>query len=206
MNRSSKQLLRVYSLFATVLAALGLASGCSSSTSSPGATGTSSSDLSGSYAGNITSGQSTCPGDWQVGQSAQVTVDAVQSGSAISLDVKGGAGLYVEVALGSSTFNGTVNGDVVSATLHGTAQQTDGNCTYTWAATFAGNLSGDTLAGTVTYAPVTNGGSDCTAKQIASCSEAQSFNGVRPSTGPSGLDGGVTVSVDASVSVSVDAS
>jgi hypothetical protein len=143
--------------------------------------------------GNITNGASTCPGDWQVGTSAQVSVVAVQSGGNVSLDVTGAAGLYVEVALGSSTFNGTVSGDAVSATLHGATSTTDGNCTYTWTATFAGAISGETLSGTITYAPVTNGGSDCTAHQITSCSEVQSFDGVRPATAPTGVDGGTTV-------------
>ena len=160
-------------------------SACSSSYSASGAPA----NIAGAYTGNITNGQSTCPGNWQTGQTAQVTITAVQSGSTVSLDVTGGAGLYVQLALGASTFNGTVTGDSVDATLHGTNAQTAGNCDYTWSATFDGQLSGDTLAGTVTYAPVTNGASDCDAKQITGCSEVQTFNGVRTANAPSGDSG-----------------
>jgi hypothetical protein len=168
-------------LFAT--ATLTCAAGCSSSsTNGSGSTEA----VSGAYTGNITNGQSSCPGNWQAGQTTHVTMNAVQSGGDVSLDVTGGAGLYVQVALGASTFNGTVDGESINATLHGTTSETDGNCTYTWSATFAGSLSGDTLTGNVTYTPVTNGGSDCTANQIEGCSETQSFDGVRPATAPTG--------------------
>jgi hypothetical protein len=204
MNRNSSNfsaLTGLTGLFLSSGVALALcATGCSSSTtpSGTGTTSTGATDLSGSYDGNITNGTSSCPGNWQAGQVAQVTIKAVQSGSAISLDVTGASGLYVGVALGASTFNGTVSGDAVTASLHGTAQQTAGNCTYTWAATFAGSLSGDTLTGNVTYAPVTNGGSDCTAKQVEGCSQVQSFDGVRPATAPTTeLDSGVVVTADA---------
>jgi hypothetical protein len=197
MNRTSSRFSRWIHLSSCgiggVVLALG-AAGCSSSgTGSTAGPGAGSADISGSYAGNITNGASSCPGNWQVGASAQVSAVAVQSGGNVSLDVTGAAGVIVQAALGSSTFNGTVSGDDVSATLHGTTSQTDGNCTYTWAATFAGTLSGDTLSGTITYAPVTNGGSDCTAHQITTCSEVQSFDGVRPTTAPTGVDGGTTV-------------
>lgn len=195
MKRTSSSFSRWVHLSSCCVGGLVLAlgaAGCSSS-GTGSVTGTGSTDISGSYAGNITNGASSCPGNWQVGESAQVSVVAVQSGGNLSLDVTGAAGLYVEVALGSSTFNGTVSGDDVSATLHGVTSETDGNCTYTWAATFAGSISGDTLSGTIAYAPVTNGGSDCTAHQITTCSEVQSFDGVRPATAPTGVDGGTTV-------------
>jgi hypothetical protein len=186
MNRSSLRISTFTTPAVTAMVALSCIVACSSSTGDGDGPAAS---VSGAYTGNITNGQSSCPGNWQAGQVAQVTMNAVQSGSDVSLDVTGGAGLYVQVALGASTFNGNVTGDDVNATLHGTTSETDGNCTYTWSATFAGGLSGDTLSGNVTYVPVTNGGSDCTAHQIEGCSETQSFDGVRPATATAG-DGG----------------
>jgi hypothetical protein len=162
---------------AALVAALALGACSSSSTPSPATV-----NLDGEYTGNIVNGKSSCPGNWQVGESTQVSVNAMQDGNDVSLDVTGGTGLYIQVALGASTFNGTVAGSSVNATLHGTASTTLGNCTFSWQATFAGSLSDDTLNGTVTYTPKTNGASDCTAHQVEGCSEVQSFDGVRPAT------------------------
>ncbi len=183
----------------SIAAAGALAAACSSSTTTGPSTVTAGTgSVTGVYSGDITNGQSTCPGNWQAGQAAEVSLDAVQSGDAVSLDVTGGAGLYVQLALGASTFNGTVNGSEVIATLHGTTSQTDGDCMYTWAATFAAQLAGDTLTGTVSYVPVTNSGTDCTAHQITNCSEVQSFTGVRPPSGAT-PDAGVSLTPHASV-------
>jgi hypothetical protein len=174
MNRITTSALR---LGLPLVALVATQVGCSSSTSTssgPAAT------VSGDYSGNIVNGQSSCPGDWTVGNTAAVTTTVTQSGTATTVAVTGASGLFLQVALGADEFNGTVEGDTIDATLLGTAQQTQGACSYTWKADFSATLDDNALQGTVTYTPQTNSDPDCTSMSVQGCTRTQTFSGVRP--------------------------
>ena len=140
-------------------------------------------DVRGTYSGNIVNGPNTCPGDWTVGDSAKVTVKVSQTGNASTVDVTGASGIFLEVAVGAHTFNGTVTDSNLNASLLGTTQHSLGACNYTWRADFSATLTGDALQGTLTYSPQTNQNGDCASMSVNGCTRTQTFNGIRPPPG-----------------------
>ncbi len=161
--------------------ATGVALAAATLMSACGGPASNASNLQGTYTTDITNRASTCPGNWTVGEhSSGITVDITQQGSAVTAQVTGGTGLYLEVATGSNTFNGTADGNSLTANLLGTTSQSLGNCSYTWKAVLSAKLNGNALQGTVTYTPQTNGNADCTAMSVQGCTRSQEVAGVRP--------------------------
>jgi hypothetical protein len=151
-----------------------LAAGCSSSDAPPPL------DVSGVYSGPVVNGTSSCPGLWNTGQTSDVQINAAQSGSNISLQLQGGAGLFVRLLLGADSFNGTVSGAHIDAILIGSTQTTMMGCVYSWTGNLSADLNGNTLTGQIQYTPQTNGNADCTTQNITGCARQQTFTLTRP--------------------------
>ena len=121
--------------------------GCGSSSSAPPA------DFSGNYTVAVTNGQNGCGfANWTVGAASNGTpVVITQNGSSASADVGGAAGIYYDVILGSHVFTGSLSGDHMSMSIHGTRTGHQGNCAYQVLANLDGTLSGDSISGRIDY-------------------------------------------------------
>jgi hypothetical protein len=137
--------------------------------------GSSSVDISGMYTGPVTNGVNSCPGTWTTGQSSDASVTIAQTGTNVSIQVQGAAGLLLQLGFGSNAFTGTVSGNHVSALIIGSVQATAGACQYTFDGNLAANAPGNMLTGTITYTPKTNANADCDTMNITGCSRVQSF-------------------------------
>ena len=136
--------------------------------------------VSGTYTGTVTNGVNSCPGTWTTGQASNADVTVAQTGSSVSLQVQGAAGLLLQLGFGTNAFSGSVSGGHIDATIIGSVSSTAGGCQYTFDGNLSGDLVGNTLSGTITYTPKTNGNADCTAMGITGCSRVQSFTMNRP--------------------------
>jgi len=136
-------------------------------------------DVEGVYTIALTNRENGCNfNDWTEGAtSTGVQLTVIQSSASATAVVGGVAGTWLDVAMGSHEFEGTVNGDDVNLTLHGTRSATVGGCTWTLNAILSGTLDGDVLTGNIRYTPSTNGSPDCTT--IEGCVSRQEYNGVR---------------------------
>lgn len=136
-------------------------------------------DVAGVYTIALTNRENGCNfNDWVVGDTTTgVQVTVTQSGSSASAFVGGAAGVWLNVSLGSQEYSGSVNGNDVHLTLHGTRSTTVAGCTWTINSVMDGTLSGDTLSGDIRYTPSTNGSPDCAS--IEGCVSRQEYNGVR---------------------------
>ena len=136
-------------------------------------------DVTGLYTTAITNRENGCNfNDWQEGDTTTgIQITVTQSGASAEALVGGAAGVWMNVSLGSNEYAGTVSGDQVYLTLHGTKSATVGNCTWTINSTLTATLTGDVLAGDIRYSPATNGSPDCAS--IEGCVSRQEFNGVR---------------------------
>jgi hypothetical protein len=137
-------------------------------------------DVAGNYTIALTNQQNGCNlSNWTAGASTSgVAFVITQSGANVTGQVQGLTGAAIALWLGGDTFTGTVSGASVDMTLFGTRSMTQGACSYTLNAHVRGNLSGDSLQGTVTYSASTNHAPDCGA--LEGCSSVQQFDGVRP--------------------------
>jgi hypothetical protein len=136
-------------------------------------------DVSGSYTVAVTNRASSCDfKDWTEGtESTGIGLVITQEGDALHATVDGLAAVLFNVALGSSEFDGTVERSSLELTNYGTRSQTQGNCTFTYNATIAGELNGDAISGVITYAPATTTSPDC---EDVKCEAIQDFSGSRP--------------------------
>src|SRR5262245_37601447 len=85
-------------------------------------------NVRGDYQGNVVNGTSSCPRSWTNGATSTVTFRVGQSDADITIEIQGTSGIAVEALLGSRVFQGTVEGDQVTAKLIGTREQTQGSC------------------------------------------------------------------------------
>jgi hypothetical protein len=132
-------------------------------------------DATGSYSGQVTNGANSCPGVWDTGQSSNAMATVAQSGTSVSIQVQGAAGLLLVAGFGTNSFSGTVSGSHIDATIIGSITATRGGCMYTSNGNLVGDLNGDTLTGAITYIPQTNGHADCTTMAVTGCSSLQTF-------------------------------
>ncbi len=137
-------------------------------------------DISGNYTVSLTNGDNGCDFDnWMVGDTTSgVPMAVTQTEDQLQLNVGGVGGAYLDIALGSSTFNGQIQGTGVTAALVGSRGNSLGMCTFTVTVDLDASVSGDFMEGTLTYRPVTNMHADCA--PIEGCQSVQSFNGTRP--------------------------
>ena len=137
-------------------------------------------DVEGEYLLSVTNGDNGCSfGSWQDGQSsAGVPLSITQSGAAVSATIGGLTGGLVDLWLGARTFEGDVDGKVISVALLGTRQQTLGDCNYTIDVTATATLDGDALQGVLEYTARTGGRPECA--PLTGCVTEQAFAGSRP--------------------------
>jgi len=137
-------------------------------------------DASGAYTVALTNRENECGfPNWVEGtQTSGVPLTVAQTGSAATAEVGGPAGTFLVLILGSSAFEGTVEGADLDLTLFGTSPFMAGSCTYTINAVVDAALDGDVLEGRIEYRASTNGSPDCGA--LEDCSSVQEFNGTRP--------------------------
>jgi hypothetical protein len=144
-----------------------------------GSEGEFTSDISGSYNVAVTNRASSCDfKDWMEGKEASgIGLAITQDGDQAHATVDGVVGIFFTAWLGSAEFDGQVKRSTFRLTNYGTRSQTQGNCTFTYNAVVDGELSGDAISGTMTYAPATNDSPDC---QNVKCEAVQDFSGSRP--------------------------
>jgi hypothetical protein len=130
-------------------------------------------NVSGSWGGAVRNDSSSCPGQFNVGETNSIEVVITQDGPKVTMKLQGGIGFLLSIGLGSDTFAGTLTGDKVDASLLGSRELKEGTCTYTYTANLLGKVDGQRMTGTVTYKPNARSG-DCSA--ISSCSRTQSFD------------------------------
>ena len=137
------------------------------------------SDVAGNYTVAITNGASSCNFDqWMEGQETTgVGLAITQDGQKIHATLDGVTAVFFTLAFGSADFDGTIQGNTLTLTNYGMRTAIQGNCSYTYNATVKATQTGDSISGTITYAPKTNGNPDCDAVE---CSASQKFNGSRP--------------------------
>jgi hypothetical protein len=137
-------------------------------------------DVAGTYTISVTDEDNGCNlmGFTQGQSTSNISTTISQDNDKVTIMVTGLAGAYLNTVLGSSTFNGSVDGDHLGATLFGTRSATMNGCAFTFNAALDGSLAGDTLTGTISYTPKTNGSPDCAS--IEGCHSTQNFNGTRP--------------------------
>lgn len=110
------------------------------------------------------------------GNPAVITQAAGDSHATIMIG--GGGGVLLTLIAGSATVSGTVSGSSATFTAPGTAAGNMGACHYFVTTTIDAQLSGDTLTGTVTLTPMTNGDPSCGV--LSTCHNTIRFNGTRP--------------------------
>src|SRR6478752_1922163 len=150
-----------------------LAAGCGSSEEFT-------SDASGAYTVAITNGASTCSDfmKWTEGeQTSGIPLTITQTGNDLDGTLGGLWGTFFTAVFGSNDFKGSIHGNDVTLTNYGSRSMMSGNCSYTYNANVAATQTGDSISGTITYAPKTNGNPDCSAVE---CSATQKFSGSRP--------------------------
>lgn len=136
-------------------------------------------DVSGNYTIAFTNRTSTCQFmDWVEGkETSGVGFVIAQDGRNLSATVDNITAAFLNLALGSAEFRGTVERSAIELTAYGTRQQQQGACTFTYNATVVGELNDDALSGTITYAPAP---SDDPACDPVECKAMQDFSGSRP--------------------------
>ncbi len=140
-------------------------------------------DVSGAYSGPVTNGANSCPGAWVTGQTSDANVTIAQTGSNVSIQVGGAAGLLLQIGFGTNAFTGSVKGNHIDGLIIGSVQAMAGGCQYSFDGKLSASVSGNTLSGSITYTPKTNNHADCNAMSIAGCSRTQSFTMTKPPAG-----------------------
>ncbi|MBX3247536.1 MAG: hypothetical protein KF901_10200 [Myxococcales bacterium] len=143
--------------------------------------GSSPADFAGTYTINLTNGANECGVmGWTVGETSTSTIVITQREAEATVDVQGLARTYLDVVVGAHTFQGTISGDHVDATLTGRAGS-EGSCAYTLMIDLSADLEGDLLTGELRWYARTNGLPECGVYNT--CTNRQAFNGTRPPRG-----------------------
>jgi len=137
-------------------------------------------DVAGVYSGPVTNGMNSCPGFWNTGMASDAMVTVAQTGSSVSIQVQGGAGIALTLGFGTNSFSGTVSGSHIDAGIIGSVPTTRGGCVSTSNGTLSADLATNTLTGTIVYTPQTNGHADCATLLVNGCSSQQTFALNRP--------------------------
>jgi hypothetical protein len=120
--------------------------------------------------------------NWTQGSSLTgVSVQLTQDGTTAQLTVNGLFGAYLQAALGTKSFAGTVNGNTFTATYLGTTAASSGTCMYTVNLTISCTIDGNNnLSGTITFTPKTNADASCGV--LSTCVNQETLTAAR--TGP----------------------
>ena len=141
-------------------------------------------NFAGTYAFTETENADNCnfgSSTWTQGSTSTFTGNFTQDGTAAQITVTGAVALYLDLVVGTATFQGTVSGNTFTTEFIGTKKTTDGACSYTENIGISASLdSNSVISGTITLTPVTNNDPSCGAKN--SCSNTETLSGNR--TGP----------------------
>ena len=137
-------------------------------------------DVAGDFTINLTNRENGCAiTDWVEGSTTTgITVTITQDGDQVTAMVSGLTATFLDLWLGSHTYQGTVSGSSLDLTLYGDNARSQGNCTYTINSTISATIDGDVLTGVIRYTAATNNNPDC--GTLTGCSSRQDFNGSRP--------------------------
>lgn len=108
--------------------------------------------MSGEYSVAVTNRENACGvDDWEEGNMASgIPLVIEQDGSEITGTIEGIVSLYLVAVTGNDEFEGAVSGDEFTMTSYGTTSPVVDGCSFTWNATVSGELSGNSIEGTVT--------------------------------------------------------
>jgi hypothetical protein len=135
-------------------------------------------NVAGDYNAQITNGNDGCSLGLTPGTNAAADFTVTQSGSDVTLEVEGLAGLFLASQVGAAVLTGSVDGDELDVERQGTLKKTSMSCEYTVNARIQATLEGDAMRGRVEYRAATNGHADCGSRE--SCVTVQDFNATRP--------------------------
>jgi hypothetical protein len=137
-------------------------------------------NIEGNYSIALTNRDNGCNfANYTVGdQESGIPVVITQEGAAATATVNGGAGLVLDLALGSRVYSGNVDGDEFVLELFGTRGQQSGNCSFTYNSVIDASIAGDAISGRIEYRAATNNNPNCAS--IEGCLTFQDFNGTRP--------------------------
>ena len=115
----------------------------------PLAVGCAPADVAGTYTVAVTSGVNECAYDnWTVGESSTgIELVVTQADDQVQLDVQGIVGGVLDLAIGSSEFDGTVSGNRIEAQLIGDNAARSGECSYTTTIEATATVDGDVIEG-----------------------------------------------------------
>jgi hypothetical protein len=137
--------------------------------------------VAGTYSGAVTNRDNGCMlGGYNVGESTPgITMVVTQSGSAVTVDVQGLAGVALSLfTANTDPLRGSATPIGFSVSKVGRNPMNSGDCTFNTLVEANGTLSGDALSGTVVYRYQTTNPSACGFR--ATCRTEQSFSFVRP--------------------------
>lgn len=136
-------------------------------------------NFNGEYSGKSTNAANTCPGQFPPGQMVEGQVILTQNGEDVQFQTQGATSVIFLVTFGSVSFSGKVSGSHAEAVIVGSVADREGTCSFTWTGKLAADLSGDTLTGTLTSTPNTNGDPDCDTQRVTGCSRVTNFDYTR---------------------------
>jgi hypothetical protein len=132
-------------------------------------------DVAGVYTVSLTHGDNGCDFDpWEEGEETSLELALTQDDRELTGEV---TDPWLTEVLGSGEFEGTVAGNHFTLENQGTQATTDGDCSFTGAATIRGQVDGDVIEGTVTYTYETNGDPSCGERET--CESVQQLTGTR---------------------------
>jgi hypothetical protein len=137
-------------------------------------------DVAGAYTVTVTNGANECgfAGFTEGAVATGVPLTVAQEATAVTADVEGPVGTFLDLALGSRTFEGDIAGSELALTLFGTNPFMLAACTYTVNGEVSATIDGDLIEGSAQYRASTNGSPDCGV--LETCVTTQQFNGTRP--------------------------
>ncbi len=136
-------------------------------------------DVAGEYTVSLTNTSNDCMMPWKDGATTNGVLFTIrQTGTQLKAEADGDAALSLVLLTGTNLFDGDVHGNGFTLLAQGPTVFSAGNCMYTVNATVEGTIEGNTIHGTLTYAPVVSSDPECA--QYA-CAAVEDFTGARPS-------------------------
>lgn len=134
-------------------------------------------DVAGYYTLVVKSGVNGCAfAGWVDGNVDIVNVDIQQNTTSLNATVSGAAGIGIFLLLGTNNITGTVTGPNITLKGYGNISSMIDTCNYTVDAVVEAKVSGDSIAGSISYAR--NLGTNPLCAKYA-CVSVQAFTGYR---------------------------
>ena len=123
-------------------------------------------NFAGTYTLTTTNNANTCGfTNWTEGATSTFTAAFTQDGANAQITIQGAAAVYLDLVVGTATFQGTVSGNTFTSEYIGQKSVSEGACSYKVNVGVSATLdSNNVISGTITLAPVTNNDPSCGAK------------------------------------------